>query len=47
MAKHYYQIDLVTTQALEEEEILDLEEAILKVHPAMERVFAEYVDSEG
>lgn len=47
MAKHYYQIDLVTTQALEEEELLDLEEAIQKSHPAIGRVFVEYVDSEG
>ena len=46
MAKHYYQIDVVTNTPLEEEELEELERTI-KSYPGVTRVFAEYVDSEG
>lgn len=47
MAKHYYNIELVTRTALDEDEIQDLEELIKRFAGDYFRVATEYVDSEG
>lgn len=46
MAKHYYNIELVMPIPLEEDEIQELDELIVKLTGA-KRVSVEYVDSEG
>lgn len=47
MAKHYYNIEVVSGAFLEEEEIAEVEEAIKRVVGVSSRVSTEYVDSEG
>lgn len=45
MAKHYYNIELVTTAPLDEDEIQELED-LLRARYAW-KVTTEYIDSEG
>lgn len=47
MAKHYYNIEVVTSVLLDEDEIEELEELIKKFAGDWHRVSTEYVDSEG
>lgn len=47
MAKHYYNIELVTRLPLDEDEVQDLEEVIKRYAGDWVRVSTEYVDSEG
>lgn len=47
MAKHYYNIELVSGVFLEEEEITEIEETIKRVVGVSTRINTEYVDSEG
>lgn len=47
MAKHYYNVEVVTSAVLEEEDITDLEELIKRFAGDWARVTIEYVDSEG
>lgn len=47
MAKHYYNIELVTRTTLDEDEVQDLEELVKRFVGDYHRVTTEYVDSEG
>lgn len=47
MAKHYYNIEVVTSALLDEDEVQDLEELIKRFSGDWSRVTIEYVDSEG
>lgn len=47
MARHYYNIEVVSGAFLEEDEIADIEEAIKRLVGVSTRVTTEYVDSEG
>jgi hypothetical protein len=47
MAKHYYSIELVAHEPLDEEEVADLEATILNQVGGAYRITTEYVDSEG
>lgn len=47
MAKHYYNVEIVSSVFLDEEDVADLEEAIQRVVGSASRVNTEYVDSEG
>ena len=47
MAKHYYNIEVVTTKPLDEAEVQDLEELIKRFAGDWARVTTEYIDSEG
>lgn len=46
MAKHYYNIEFVMSETLDEDEIQELDELIVRLTGAV-RVSIEYVDSEG
>lgn len=47
MAKHYYNVEVVTSSVLEEEDVAELEELIKRFAGDWSRVSIEYVDSEG
>lgn len=47
MAKHYYNVEVVTEILLDEDDILDLELLIGSTDLGVKRVTTEYVDSEG
>lgn len=47
MAKHYYNIEIVTSIALDEDDINSLESSLVSADLGVVRVATEYVDSEG
>lgn len=47
MAKHYYNIEFVTTSPLGEDEVQDLEELLKRFAGDWSKITVEYVDSEG
>lgn len=47
LAKHYYNIELVTRVPLDEDEVQELEDVIKKYTGDWFRVSTEYIDSEG
>jgi hypothetical protein len=47
MAKHYYNIEVVTSEFFDEEAIEDLEELVKRFAGDWAKVSIEYVDSEG
>lgn len=47
MAKHYYNIEVVTTIAWDEDDVDDVEELLRRADLGVIRVVTEYVDSEG